>query len=169
MTELVIPLLFVLVLVLAAIKRKNAYAAFTDGARGSLSLMANVFPYLLTIMMAVEVFRQSGLSYYLSRAAAPILRVFGLPSELTELMLVRPLSGAGAMGILETVFTTYGADSYISRCAAVIYGSSETVFYISTIYFSQSKAKKLGYAIPVALLSTFLGCVLGCAVLRMIS
>lgn len=168
MSAYIIPLLFITVLVLAAVRKKDAYSAFTEGARGTLSLMANVFPYLLTIMMAVEVFKQSGLSYYLSLGASPLMRLLGIPRELTELMLIRPLSGAGALGILENVFTQYGADSYIGKCASVIYGSSETIFYISTIYFSQSNVKKLGYAIPVALVATVAGCVVGCALARVL-
>lgn len=166
MTAYVIPLIFITVLLFAAIKRKDSYSAFTEGSRSALSLMASVFPYLLTIMMAVEVFRQSGLSYYLSKAASPVMNLMGIPSELTELMLIRPLSGAGALGVLETVFDTYGADTYIGRCASVIYGSSETIFYLSTIYFSQSNVKKLGYAIPVALFSTIVGCIIGCYICR---
>ena len=168
MTEYIIPLIFLTVLVLAAIKKKDSYSAFTEGSRSALSLMANVFPYLLTIMMAVEVFKQSGVSYYLSKAASPVMNLIGIPHELTELMLIRPLSGAGALGVLENIFTTYGADSYVGKCASVIYGSSETVFYISTIYFSQSSVKKLGYAIPVALFSTLVGCIVGCAVAKFI-
>lgn len=168
MTDYIIPLLFIGVLVIAAVRKKDAYGAFAEGSRGALSLMANVFPYLLTIMMAVEVFKQSGLSYYLSRAAAPVMNRLGIPAELTELMLIRPLSGAGALSVLENVFTQYGADSFVGKCASVIYGSSETVFYISTIYFSQSNVKKLGYAIPVALFSTLVGCVAGCAVARVL-
>lgn len=168
MTEYVIPLIFLTVLILAAIKKKDSYSAFTEGSRSALSLMANVFPYLLTIMMAIEVFKQSGMSYYLAKVASPVMNLMGIPHELTELMLIRPLSGAGALGVLENIFTTYGADSYVGKCASVIYGSSETVFYISTIYFSQSSVKKLSYAIPVALLSTLIGCIIGCAVARFI-
>ena len=166
MTAYIIPLIFITVLVLAAIKKKDSYSAFTQGARGALSLMASVFPYLLTIMMAVEVFKQSGVSYYLSKAASPVMNFLGIPRELTELMLIRPLSGAGAIGVLENVYTQYGVDTYIGKCASVIYGSSETVFYISTICFSQSNVKKLGYAIPVALFATLAGCITGCAILR---
>ncbi len=128
--------------------------------------MVGVFPYLLTIMMAVEVFRRSGAAGMIANFCAPAMNLFGIPKELTELMLIRPLSGAGALGILENIFATYGADTYIGRCAAVIYGSSETVFYISTIYFSQVKVKKLGPAIPIALFATFIGCVVGCLCLR---
>lgn len=168
MTEYIIPVIFITVLIIAAVKRKNSYSAFVEGSKSALSLMADVFPYLLAVMMAVEVFKQSGVSYYLSKAAAPVMNFLGIPRELTELMLIRPLSGAGALGVLENIFTTYGADSYVGKCASVIYGSSETVFYISTIYFSQSSVRKLGYAIPLALFCTVVGCVVGCAIARIV-
>ena len=168
MTDYIIPLIFITVLILAAVRKKNSYAAFTEGSKSALGLMASVFPYLLTIMMAVEVFKQSGVSYYLSKAVSPAMDFVGIPRELTELMLIRPLSGAGAIGVLENVYTQYGADSYIGKCASVIYGSSETIFYISTIYFSQSNVKKLGYAIPVALFATMIGCIAGCRVAKFI-
>ena len=164
MTDLVIPVIFITVLIISALRRKDPYTAFVEGSGDALSLMRNVLPYLLTIMVAVEVFKQSGLSHYLAIAASPVMNFLGIPKELTELMLIRPLSGAGALGVLENIFTTYGADSYIGKCASVIYGSSETVFYISTIYFSQSNVKKLGYAIPVALFSTLIGCIVGCRI-----
>lgn len=166
MTAYIIPVLFILVLAVSMLKKKDAYASFVDGASGGISLIVGVFPYLLTIMMAVEVFRASGVSTVVANFCSPFMRFFGIPPELTELVLLRPLSGAGALGVLENVFATYGADTYIGRCASVIYGSSETVFYIATIYFSQNKVRRLGYAIPLALICTFIGCVVGCAVLR---
>lgn len=168
MTAYIIPIIFISVLLVSFFKKKDAYSAFTTGAASAIDLMVSVFPYLLTIMMAVEVFRASGVSAMLAEAVSPVMRAVGIPKELTELMLVRPLSGAGALGVLENVFTTYGADTYIGRCASVIYGSSETVFYIATIYFSKSNIKKLGYAIPVALVATFIGCVLGCFLCRFV-
>ena len=168
MTAYIIPVLFLTVLILSFFKKQDAYGTFIGGAKSSINLMVSVFPYLLTIMMAVEVFRVSGVAALMADAVAPAMRLVGIPKELTELMLIRPLSGAGALGVLENVFATYGADTYIGRCASVIYGSSETVFYIATIYFSQSKIKRLGYAIPVALLATFVGCVVGCFLCRFI-
>lgn len=168
MTAYIIPIIFITVLIVSFFQKKDAYSAFTAGAGTAIDLMVNVFPYLLTIMMAVEVFRQSGASTTVANFVSPFMNLFGIPQELTELMLVRPLSGAGALGVLENVFTTYGADTYIGRCASVIYGSSETVFYIATIYFSKCNIKKLGYAIPVALFSTFLGCMVGCFLCRFI-
>ena len=168
MTSYIIPIIFISVLLVSIFRKQDAYSAFIDGSGSAVKLMINVFPYLLTIMMAVEVFRASGVSAVVADFVSPAMRVFGIPKELTELILLRPLSGAGALGVLENVFAVHGADTYIGRCASVIYGSSETVFYISTIYFSQSKVKKLGFAIPIALFATFIGCILGCFLCRFI-
>ena len=165
-TQYIVPALFLLVLITALIKKKDAYAYYIDGSRSALSLMAGVFPYLLAIMMAVEVFRASGVSAFLASLTAPVFKLLGLPAELTELLILRPLSGAGSLAVLDNVYATYGTDTYIGRCASVIYGSSETVFYISAIYMSQSKCRNLRYAIPVSIAATLAGCVVGCLILR---
>ena len=167
MTGYVIPVIFLTVLIASFVKKKDAYGMFVEGSRGAVDLMVSVFPYLLTVMVAVEVFKVSGVSAYVAKGLSPVMRVFGLPPELTELMLLRPLSGAGSLAVLDNIFTTYGADTYIGRCASVIYGSSETIFYISAIYLSRVDIKRLRYAIPVALVATFVGCVVGCLILRL--
>ena len=164
MTAYVIPLIFLSVLIITFVKRKNGYSVFVDGSKSALSLMAEVFPYLLTVMMAVELFRASGVS---AGAVEPVMNFFGIPKELTELILVRPLSGAGALAVLDNIYTLYGTDTYVGLCASIIYGSSETIFYVSSIYFSKSDIKNLRYAIPVALIATFTGCVLGCFVMKL--
>lgn len=168
MSKYVVPVLFLVVLIASALKKKDAYSYYIDGSRSALKLMSDVFPYLLTVMMAVEVFRASGVSGFVSGIVAPVFDFVGLPPELSELILLRPLSGAGSLAILDNVFATYGTDTYIGRCASVIYGSSETVFYISAIYLSQSKCKNLRYAIPVALVATLLGCIIGCLIQRFV-
>ena len=166
MSDYIIPIIFLAVLVTAFFKKKDPYSYFVEGSRSAISLMLEVFPYLLTIMMAVEVFKVSGVSRFVAELTVPIFRLMGLPSELAELMLLRPLSGAGSLAILDGIFATYGVDTYVGNCASVIYGSSETIFYVSTIYLSKCKVKKLGYALPVAVFSTLIGCIIGCAVLR---
>jgi spore maturation protein B len=137
-----------------------------EGASGALTLMVKVFPYLLAVMIAVEIFRQTGISARIAELIAPAFNIIGIPPELTELVLIRPLSGAGAMAILDNVYATYGTDTVIGRTASMIYGSSETIFYISTIYFTQSKVSNLRYAIPVALIATILGIVVGAWMIR---
>ncbi len=166
MSAYIIPILFLLVLLASFIKKRDPYGGFIGGARQAVDLTISVFPYLLAVMVAVEAFRVSGASAMLADALAPVLNKAGLPKELAELLFLRPVSGAGSLAVLDGIYTQYGADSYIGRCASVIYGSSETVFYIATIYFSQSKVKRLRYAIPVALVATYTGCIVGCFLLR---
>lgn len=150
---------------LSFFNRNDAYKGFIEGSKNAIDLVCSVFPYLVTVMIAVELFRQSGLAQVLANFLSPVLSIIGIPSQLTELMIIRPVSGAGAMAVLENIFITYGADSFIGKCASVIYGSSETIFYISAIYFSGCKEKLKGYAIPVALVCTFVGYIIGCALL----
>ena len=166
MTSFIIPIIFISVLVLGAIKRQSAYDSFVSGAGKALNLIKNVFPYLCAVMIAVEIFKTSGLSVKISQLIAPVMNAIGLPSELTELIIIRPLSGAGALAVVENIFSTYGVDSYVGNCASIVYGSSETVFYLASIYFSGCNVKRLGYAIPLALLCNFTGYVVGCAFMR---
>ena len=166
MSAYIIPVLFLIVLLLSYVRRREPYGGFIDGAKQAVDLTINVFPYLLAIMVAVEAFRVSGASAMLANALEPVLGAAGLPKELAELLFLRPVSGAGSLAVLDGIYQNYGPDSYIGRCASVIYGSSETVFYISTIYFSQSHVRKLRYAIPVALVATYTGCIVGCYLLR---
>lgn len=167
MTGYVIPVLFLTVLIASFFKKKDAYGMFVEGSRGAVDLMVSVFPYLLTVMVAVEVFKASGGERAGRRMAVARHARVRSAAELTELMILRPLSGAGSLAVLDNIYTVYGADTYIGRCASVIYGSSETIFYISAIYTSRIELKRLRYAIPVALVSTFVGCVVGCLILRL--
>ncbi len=167
MTLYIVPLIFITVLLISLLKKKNAYSAFVKGAAGAIELMTSVLPYLLVVMVACEVFRVSGASGAVSEFLAPALEFVGIPRECTELLLLRPLSGAGSLSVLEHIYEVYGTDGIIGRCASVIYGSSETVFYVSAIYFSKSNIKNLRYAIPLALIASFLGNVIGCNICRL--
>ena len=90
------------------------------------------------------------------------------PPQLTQLVVIRPLSGNGSIAVLQTLMDEYGADSYIVRCGSVIVGASETTFYVATIYFSTVKEKKLRYAVPVCLIASLAGAVAACALCRVI-
>jgi len=151
---------------IAIFRKKDPYNYFIDGSKKAINLVIDVFPYLLAILLAVEVFRVSGVSAFLAGLTSPVFRLLGLPVELTELLIIRPLSGAGSLAILNNIFATHGPDSHIGRSASVVYGSSETIFYVSTIYLSQSKCKNLRYAIPVSIVATLTGVIVGVLLLR---
>ena len=168
MSAYILPILFILLFTYCIYKRLNTYDHFVKGAKGAIKLVVDIFPFIASIMIAVALLRVSGITSWLTQLLSPIFKALGVPPELTELVLLRPFTGSGSYALLEDVLVTYGADSYISRCACVIMGCSETIFYVATVYFSQTKVKKLLYAIPVALLCSIVGTILACLLCRVI-
>ncbi len=168
MSIYILPILFLLLVIYCCFKRINTYDHFVKGAKGAITLVVDIFPFIASILIAVALLRVSGITTFLGKALSPLFNVLGIPTELCELVLLRPFTGSGSYGILENIFTTYGADSYISRCACVIMGCSETIFYVATVYISQTKVKKLLYAIPVALFCSLVGTILACLVCKII-
>ena len=162
MSAYILPILFLLLIIYCIYKRINTYDHFVKGAKGAIKLVVDIFPFIASIMIAVALLRVSGITTWLTGLLTPVFNFLGIPPELTELVLLRPFTGSGSYALLENVLTTYGADSYISRCACVIMGCSETIFYVATVYFSQTKVKKLLYAIPVALVCSLVGTILAC-------
>ena len=168
MSNYIIPIFIVLVLLYSLIKKINAYECFVGGAKSAVDLCINTFPYLVAIFAVVELLSVSGISAYLTQICKPIFGFFGIPSELVEFLILRPFTGSGSIAMLSNIFSVYGADSFISKCASVIMSCSETTFYVVAVYFSTTNIKKLKYTIPVCLLSAFIGSVIACAICRFI-
>ena len=162
MVDIFIPILIAFVLFYALIKGVDAYSNFVEGAKGALPLMASLLPYMIAMFVAVELFRNSGLSEYLCKFLEPIYKLIGVPVELCELTLIRPFSSNAGYVLLKDIFSQYGVDSYIGKCASVIMGSSDTIFYVSSIYFACTKVRKTGLTIPIALLCNVACCVIAC-------
>lgn len=168
MSNYIIPIFIISIIVYSVIKRKNAYQSFVFGAKTSFDLVLTSFPYIVAIFVAIELFSASGLSALMAQGLSPALNAVGIPSELGELILLKPFSGCGSLAMVENIFAKYGVDSYLARSASCIAGSSEAIFYISAILFSKTKVKKFAYAIPVALLANFISAIVGCAICRVL-
>ena len=167
MSAYIIPVFFLFVFVYSAIKKVKPYDAFTEGVKGAIPFSVSIFPYLASIFVLTELFERSGLSSLLSDLLSPAFSFLGIPKELTKLVLIKPFSGSGALATLSDIYTTYGADGYLARCASVIYGSSETVFYIAAVYFAGAKTKKLYKPIIISLVASFISCVFACFICRL--
>lgn len=163
-----IPLLFIIIFIYAVIKKVKPYDAFTDGVKSAIPFAINIFPYLVSIFILTELFETSGLSNVIANLLSPIFKALGIPSELTKLVLIKPFSGSGSLAVLSDLYQRHGVDSYIARCASVIYGSSETVFYIAAVYFANAKTKKLTLPIIISLFASFVSCVFACFICKVI-
>lgn len=129
----------------------DVYGAFIRGAKEGAETAAGILPYLTAIFCVSGLLRAGGLLETAENALAPLLETFGIPRTLAGLLLLRPLSGSAALGICREIMETCGADSREGFLACVICGGSETVFYVSALYFGAAEVKKTRYAIPAAL------------------
>ncbi len=160
--SLLLPFVFIAAFVCAFVKKVNAYGSFIQGAKEAVPLAVSLFPFVAAVIIAVELMRASGLYNVFNFVFSPLLKLLGIPEELSQLALLRPFSGSGSLALLNDVFTAYGPDSYVGRCASVMFGSTETVFYIATVYFSGTKVRKLGGALVIALACCVLSAALAC-------
>ena len=137
-SDLIIPLLLAGAAACGTGRRVNVYAALTRGAEDGLTVLLHVIPALVGLLTAVSMFRASGAMDALARLCAPVLNLLGIPAETVPLMLVRPVSGSGALAVASDLMAAHGPDSYIGRVAAVMLGSTETTFYTIAVYFGSA-------------------------------
>lgn len=162
----IVPVIFLLSFLYAAHKKVRVYDSFTEGMKGAIPLIVSIFPYIAAVTLLSALLDVSGLQDLLSKLLAPVFSLVGIPEEIFPLLFIKPLSGSGSIAVLSDILNAYGVDSYIGRCACVVYGSSETVFYIGTVYFCGIKRKKLTIALLIALFCYVLSVVLCCFLCR---
>ena len=159
---LLVPCIFLLSFVYALFKKVRLFDCFSDGVKGAIPLIVSIFPYIATVAILSKAMEVSGLQARLSQLLSPFFNAVGVPNEIAPLLLIKPLSGSGAISVLSDILGQYGVDSFIGRCACVCYGSSETIFYIGAVYFAGIKRKKLSLAIFIALISYLVSTIFSC-------
>lgn len=152
-----IPLILLFIPTYAIIKKVKVYEVFTDGAKEGFNTAIRIIPFLTAMLVAIGVFRASGAMDYLAKLVAPLTNAIGMPSEVLPMAIMRPLSGGGASGIMNSLFKEFGPDSLIGRMASVMNGSTDTTFYILAVYFGSISIKKTRHALPSGLLADLAG------------
>ena len=157
MTDYLVPLILFFTMAMALGKRENAYDLLLRGAGEGLTLLKSVLPSLILLLTAVYMLRASGATEMVSRWAAPVFSLFGIPPETAMLVLIRPLSGSAALAVGAELMAEYGVESLVGRTAAVMLGSTETTFYTISVYFGAAGISKTRYTLPAALFADFVG------------
>lgn len=153
LTKSIIPIIVLVIITYGMVKGRKVYEWFIEGAKEGLQVCLNIFPYLLAMIIAVHIFREAKLLDILNNFISPVAGVIGLPKEVIPLVLVKPLSGSGAIGILTDILKTYGPDTPIGLIASVIMGTTETIFYTITVYFGAVQIKKIRHTLWTAILA----------------
>lgn len=152
-----IPMILLLVPLIGYLRGVKVYESFVEGAAEGFSTAVRIMPFLVAMMVAINVFRASGAMDVLIGVLRPVLETFNIPPELAPLAIMRPLSGSGSLGITTELLNTYGPDSLIGRTASTVLGSTDTTFYILTVYFGAIGVKNPRYSVVVGLIGDMIG------------
>lgn len=153
----------IIVFILGAMRKQvNVYEAFIEGAKGGIQTSLTIIPYLVGMLVAISVIRNSGVLGFVVRGLEWIFISLGMPTEFTPALptaLMKPLSGSGSKAMMIDAMTTYGVDSFVGRLACIFQGSADTTFYIVALYFGSVGIRKTRYAISCGLIADFAGIV----------
>lgn len=155
--ELAVPLILALTMLRALRRNVDIFEAMSAGARDGLKTVAGILPALCVLLPVVAMLRASGAVDALTAFLAPLLAPLGIPAATVPLMLLRPLSGSGALAAGSDIIKSAGPDSLTGRTAAVMLGSTETTFYVIAVYFGAAKVRGTRHAIPAALIADLAG------------
>jgi spore maturation protein SpmA len=165
---LAIPAILILAVGVAWARGVRVYEEFVDGAKEGFQVAVRIMPYLVAMLAVLAILRESGAFQLLEYALAPVLGLLGFPVELLSLALMRPLSGSGAQGILNEILTRPDLSEMVKFTAAILYGSTETTFYVLTVYFGSVGIRRFRHALMAGLTADFIGMVAAVAFGRLL-
>ena len=160
--NMILLLLVVLIIIGGMLKKINVFDAFIDGAKGGFDVILKIIPYLVGMLVAIRVFRDSGALGYLVDGLSWVIGLTGVDTAFTPALpvaIMKPFSGSGARGLMIDVMKSNGPDSFVGKLASTFQGSADTTFYIIALYFGSVGIKKVRYAIWAGVLADLLGVV----------
>ena len=151
----ILPLMILTILCTGVIKKVPIYEEFIDGAKDGFKVAITIIPYLVAIIVAVSMFRASGILNYIKNLSGTLI-----PPDIIPIIFTRSLSGSATLGLFSDIAKNLGPDSYVTKLAAIMVGSSETTFYVLSVYFGSIGIKKYRYAILTGIIADITGIVL---------
>lgn len=143
-------------------KKINVYDAFIEGAKEGFQTAITIISYLVAILVGIGVFRASGAMDFIIQGVRFGIASIGLNTDFVEAlptMLMKPLSGSGARGMMLDAMNTYGADSFVGRLSSIVQGSCDTTFYVVALYYGSVGIRNTRYTVQCALLADLAGAI----------
>lgn len=165
-SALVLPIVITFFALLLLSRKRDYLSVFITGAKNGIKTSFDIMPTLCLLIIGVNMLSSSGAIDIFEKILAPVFDFLKIPIELLSLIITRPLSSGASIAAFEGVVERCGIDSFEAICASVIMASSDTAFYVISIYFSTTGIKKTRHALPCALLASLLSVFLACAICR---
>ena len=156
-------LIIILIILGGAYKKVSVFDAFIDGAKQGFEVVVKIIPYLVAMLVAIRVFRDSGAMGYILNGISYVIQSTGVNTEFIQALpvaIMKPLSGSGARGMMLDIFQTHGPDSFVGKLASIFQGSADTTFYIIALYFGSVGIKKIRYALWAGIFADLIGVVI---------
>lgn len=158
-------LIFIIVLIIlgGVYKKVAVFDAFIEGAKNGFDVVLKIIPYLVAMLVAIRVFRDSGALTYILDGLSYLIQLTNVNADFIPALpvaIMKPLSGSGARGMMLDIFQTSGPDSFVGKLASIFQGSADTTFYIIALYFGSVGIKKVRYAIWAGILADLIGVVI---------
>ncbi len=166
-TNFIIPLLLSGIMIYGLVKQVNVFDTFIEGAKEGFHTSVKILPALVALMIAVSMFKASGALDIVTYSISPVTNFLQIPKEVLPLALLRPVSGSGALAMLETILAQYGPDSLIGRVASVLQGSTETTFYTIAVYYGAVGIKNTRHTVFASLAADFTTLAMSCIAVRL--
>ena len=163
----ILPLMILGILIAGIIKKVPIYEEFIEGAKDGFKVSVSIIPYLVAIIVGISMFKASGAIDIISSSIGGILEKLSIPVDIIPIMITRSLSGSATLGLFSNIVSENGTESYITKLAAIMVGSSETTFYVLAVYFGSIGIKKYRYALLTGILADITGIVLAILVARL--
>ena len=156
----IVPLAVAAIVVFGVYRGCNVFELFMRGAKNGMKTVLGIAPAMFAIMLALGVFKTSGALDLFISLLSPVVSFAGFPEEVLPLMLLRPISGAGALAVFKDTISTYGPDSFVGRVVSVMQGSTETTFYTMAVYYAATRVKNTRHTLKAALAGDMTGYVM---------
>ncbi len=153
----VLPLFLVGIPLYGYVRRVDVYAAFVEGAQGGFWTAIKIIPFMVAILTALSVFRASGAMDAFIKALTPVGRLIHLPGEVIPLLILRPLSGSASLAYSADLMRMFGPDSLIGLLGSAVQGSTDTTFFVLTVYFGSVGVRNVRYSVAVGLMGDVVG------------
>ncbi len=156
-TNLIIPFIILFIILNGVFKKVNVYDEFLSGVEESFGMILKIFPCLLAMMLGVNIILKCGIIDLINYIISPIFNLIKIPIQIFPMMILRPISGTSTLAILNSIYSSFGVDSFVGRLGSVIQGSTDTTFYVLTLYFGSIGIKKIRYAMFAGLFADLVG------------
>ncbi len=156
-SNLIIPCMVLFVVFYGILKKTEVYDSFVEGAKESFPMILTMFPSMLAMVFGINLLMKSGFLEFLLSFLNPFLQFLRIPIEIVTLAIMRPISGSSSLALLNTILATFHPDSFVGNLASIIQGSTDTTFYVLTLYFGSIGIKKIRYSLFAGLLADLAG------------